>query len=128
MNKYPALSMIASLLKTIAILVILFGIGVSLWFMIQADRDTLSRIIAIGGIVGSIIVGLIVYSMSDFFRCVMDIEANTRPKAEEPAGDAAGQNGSKRKWLDVMDRAVGFFRAVGYRLKPGKKAEQVKAD
>ena len=48
MNKYPALSMIASLLKTIAILVILFGIGVSLWFMIQADRDTLSGIIAIG--------------------------------------------------------------------------------
>jgi hypothetical protein len=34
----------------------------------------------IGGILCSIIAGVILYALAEFFCCIMDIEANTRPK------------------------------------------------
>jgi hypothetical protein len=89
--RYPALKMVASLLKTISVLFILAGMGVSFWFLFQAEPDNATiRILSIGGIFFSIIFGVILYALSDFFRCIMDIEANTRPKAKKiPPPDEA---------------------------------------
>jgi hypothetical protein len=114
MNKYPALSMIASLLKTVSILLILFGIGISLWFVLQADSEGLSLIIGIGGIVASIVAGLILYAMSDFFRCVMDIEANTRLK-EEVLVSATTSRGKNK--AGVRRRMADFFRLWGGKVQ-----------
>jgi len=90
-SRYPALKMVASLLKTISILFILAGLGISFWFLFQAEPgNTTIRIFSIGGIFFSIIFGVILYALSDFFRCIMDIEANTRPKAKNiPPPDEA---------------------------------------
>lgn len=83
-SRYPALKMVASLIKTISVLFILVGLGVSFWFLFQAEPDNMTtRILSIGGILFSIIYGVILYALSDFFRCIMDIEANTRPKADK---------------------------------------------
>jgi len=90
-SRYPALKMVASLLKTISVLFILAGLGVSFWFLFQAGPDnTTVRILSIGGIFFSIIFGVILYALSDFFRCIMDIEANTHHKAKKiPPPDEA---------------------------------------
>ena len=78
-QRYPALNMMASLLKTISVIFIIFGLGVSFWFLFR-EPDNMTRIIAIAGILFSIIFGIIMYALSDLFRCIMDIETNTRPK------------------------------------------------
>jgi hypothetical protein len=83
-SRYPALKMVASLLKTISVLFILAGMGVSFWFLFQAEPGNATiRILSIGGIFFSIIYGIILYALSDFFRCIMDIEANTHPKTRK---------------------------------------------
>jgi hypothetical protein len=90
-SRYPALKMVASLLKTISVLFILAGMGISFWFLFQADpSNTTIRILSIGGIFFSVIFGVILYALSDFFRCIMDIEANTHPKTKKiPPPDEA---------------------------------------
>jgi len=85
-SRYPALKVGASLIKTISVLFILAGLGVSFWFLFQAEPDNMTtRILSIGGIFFSIIFGVILYALSDFFHCIMDIEANTRPKVTKIA-------------------------------------------
>jgi hypothetical protein len=90
-SRYPALKMVASLIKTISVLFILAGLGVSFWFLFQAEPDnTTIRLLSIGGIFFSIIFGVILYALSDLFRCIMDIEANTHPKTKKiPPPDEA---------------------------------------
>jgi hypothetical protein len=80
-QRYPALNMVASLLKAISVLFIIVGLGASLWFLFQGEPDSMTRLIAIAGILLSIVFGVIIYALSDFFRCIMDIENNTRPKS-----------------------------------------------
>ncbi|MBA7650681.1 hypothetical protein ES703_58492 [subsurface metagenome] len=63
-QRYPALNMVASLL-----------------FLFQGEPDNTTRLIAIAGIMLSIVFGIIIYALSDFFRYIMDIENNTHPKA-----------------------------------------------
>jgi hypothetical protein len=83
-SRYPALKMVASLLKTISVLLIIVGLGASFWFLFRAEPgDMTTRILSIIGILLSIICGVIIYALSDFFRCIMDIEANTHPKADQ---------------------------------------------
>ena len=79
-KRYPALNMVASLLKAIAVLFIIVGLGTSFWLLLQGAPDNTTRLIAIAGILLSIVFGVIIYSLSDFFHCIMDIETNTRPK------------------------------------------------
>ena len=79
-ERYPALNMIASLLKTISVLFVLVGLGACFWFLFQGEVTNTSRLLAIAGIVLSVIVGVVIYSLSDFFKCIMDIEKNTRTK------------------------------------------------
>ncbi len=79
-HRYPAMNMLTSLLKTISVLFIIIGIGVSFWFLLQGEPSNTIRLFAIMGILLSVIYGLILYALSDFFRCIMDIEVNTRPK------------------------------------------------
>ena len=82
MSRYPALFAVAYLLKFISVLLILFGVGVSLWYLLTMGPDLTSRILAIAGILCSMTVGVVVYALSDVIHCVMDIEANTRPKGQ----------------------------------------------
>jgi hypothetical protein len=83
-SRYPGLKMVASLLKAISVVLIIVGLGVSFWFLLRVEAAGMTtRILSIVGIVLSIIGGVIIYALSDFFRCIMDIEANTRPEADQ---------------------------------------------
>jgi uncharacterized membrane protein len=82
--RYPGLKMVTSLLKTMSVVLIIVGLGVSFWSLFRAEPISMTtRILSIVGIVLSIIGGVIIYALSDFFRCIMDIEANTHPKADQ---------------------------------------------
>ena len=76
-KRYPGLSFVATSLKIIPIIIVLIGIVVSSLFIIKSDSG-ISWLIAIGGFVASIIVSILLYSFSDLFRCIMDIQENTR--------------------------------------------------
>ena len=81
-SRYPGLKMVASLLKTISVLFIIVGLAVSFYFLFQAEPDNITtRILSILGILLSVVSGVIIYALSDFFHCIMDIENNTRLKA-----------------------------------------------
>lgn len=82
MNRYPALRIASSFLKFASVILIICGIGASFWFLSRTDRDALDIVVTIGGILCSIIAGVFLYALAEFFGCVMDIEANTRPKQE----------------------------------------------
>jgi hypothetical protein len=79
MMKYPALAAVASLLRFLGILIILVGIGVSIWLIkindLFAERSTILTII---DVVSSLVIGLIVHATGEFYRCIMDIESNAR--------------------------------------------------
>ncbi len=82
-KRYPTLNLASSLLKTISILVVVVGVGGSLWFAFQ-DKQVLGAmyqwaiLLAVFGILASVIVGVLIYVLSDLFRCLTDIESNTR--------------------------------------------------
>jgi len=80
MKRYPALRIASSFLKFASVIVIICGIGASFFFLSRTDQDTLDIGMTIGGILCSIIAGVILYALAEFFCCIMDIEANTRPK------------------------------------------------
>lgn len=83
MNRYPALTMAASFIKILSVIIMILGIGFPLYFLVLGDINTATRLIAIGYIVASVTVSVILYAMGDFFRCIMDIESNTRPREDK---------------------------------------------
>jgi multidrug transporter EmrE-like cation transporter len=80
MNRYPALRMATSFLKFASLIVTICGIGGSFWFLSKTDQDAIDIMVTVGGILCSIIAGVLLYAQAEFFGCIMDIEANTRPK------------------------------------------------
>ncbi len=77
-RRYPALTSISMFLKIIAVAIIIGGLGFSLWFLMQSDRAGLSRLISIAVMIGSLLVGILVYAHAELISCIMDIEYNTR--------------------------------------------------
>jgi len=84
MKRYPALRMAASFLKFGSLIVIICGVGASFWFLSRTDQDAIDIVLTAGGILCSIIAGVLVYAIAEFFLCVLDIEANTRANAKTP--------------------------------------------
>ena len=84
-KRYPALNMVASLLKTVSIIIAVIGVGGSIWFLFQGKlfgaAAQLVQVVSIVAILVSLVTSVIVYSLGDLFRCMMDIESNTRKKA-----------------------------------------------
>jgi hypothetical protein len=76
--------MASSFLKFASLIVIVCGIGASFWFLSKTDQDAVDIVLTAGGILCSIIAGVLVYAVAEFFLCVMDIEANTRASPETP--------------------------------------------
>lgn len=80
MKRYPALMMASSFLRVLSLVIILGGVGVSFWMLVMLNLAITVRIMTVASMVASLVIGVILYAMSDFYRCMMDIEANTRPK------------------------------------------------
>ena len=107
-KRYPALSTVSSLLKTISIIVIVVGVGSSVWLTIMGKQlfgaaSQWSLAIGVIGILLSVVAGVLIYALGDLFRCMMDIESNTRKKgrvtatsdeAESPVPLKPKRNGS----------------------------------
>jgi len=83
-RRYPGLYMVSSLFRVLGVILIIAGFAASIYCGFQFVSGEMTTLIIVGGIVGSIIVGLAVYSVGDFYHCVMDIEANTRQEDKTP--------------------------------------------
>lgn len=84
MKRYPALRTASSFLRFASLIVIVCGIGASFWLLSKTDRDAMDILLTTAGILWSIIAGVLVYAVAEFFLCVMDIEANTRASSKTP--------------------------------------------
>ena len=86
MRRYPALCMVASIFRFISIFVILTGLGISFWILYEGQYNMVfgvwSKLIVVGGLIGSVIAGIVLYASGDLLRCLMDIEENTRKKEQ----------------------------------------------
>jgi hypothetical protein len=78
-KKYPGLLFVSSLMRVVGVIVILAGVVGSLWWYRSiGEYDSFRLMVLVGVIIGSLVVGLVVYASGDLLRCVMDIEENTR--------------------------------------------------
>jgi hypothetical protein len=75
--------MVSSFFKFISVIVFLAGFAASLWSMFQmfqGEPDQWLTMLVVFGMLGSVISAVVLYALSDFLRCIVDIEANTRSK------------------------------------------------
>lgn len=110
MKKYPALSLIASLLRLFGILIIICGIILSV-YVIASGKAVLGSnfglsplILGIIGIIFSFIIGLPIYSMGDLYQCIMDIESNTRRFS--PQADKSGSVVEKQRQIAELQSEI----------------------
>jgi hypothetical protein len=84
MKKYPALLIIASFLRIIGVIIIIAGLFFMLFTILNPSIELyptvfhFSLLTSVAIFVCTFIWGVILYAMGDFFRCVIDIEFNTR--------------------------------------------------
>ena len=85
--KYLGMNIVAFMFYILGVLIAIGGICFSIIIIIQSDQvssilpswvSSDGIVVGIAGIIGSLISGLIIYSMGDFFFCIMNIEKNTR--------------------------------------------------
>jgi len=81
-SRYKSLVFASVLLRVVAVIVVLVGVGFCIWGLWESERSGLSRIDAILGIGGSLIVGIVVYSFGEFISFVLDIWAEVRDKVK----------------------------------------------
>jgi hypothetical protein len=82
-KKYRGLVFASVLLRVAAVVVILVGVGFCLWYLVSSERTELSRIICILGICGSLLVGIVAYSLGEVIGLLLDIGADVRGKISE---------------------------------------------
>lgn len=68
-------------LKIIGVVVMLGGIGVTLWQFV-ASEGGLSRVEVIVYIGGSVVAGLVVYSLGELISLVLDVSIDLREKSK----------------------------------------------
>ena len=85
-NRYPAMRTAVSLLKVVGWVVMALGVVAALSFAVMSSGGGRGFVIALMGILYSVVAGILLLALGDFFRCIMDIEANARSKDRIPVG------------------------------------------
>ena len=85
-NKYPAMRTAVSLLKVVGWVVMALGVIAALSFAVMSSGGGRGFVMGLMGIVYSVVAGILLLALGDFFRCIMDIEANARSKDRIPVG------------------------------------------
>jgi hypothetical protein len=79
-NKYKGLVFALVLLRILAVIVVFGGVGLCVWSVVQGERSELSRISAILGIGGSLVLGIVLYSFGELISLVLDMWADIGDK------------------------------------------------
>jgi hypothetical protein len=85
-NKYKGLVFASVLLRILAVVTVLGGVGFCLWFYFGSEHSELSRIGAILGIGGSLVFGTILYSLGELISFVFDVWAGVVDKGQNKVG------------------------------------------
>jgi len=77
-KKYRMMRIAAGIDKVLGWVVLVVGsIGSIIGGVVTGGGE--GAIIVIGGLIGSILIGIAIVAVADFYYCFMDIEENTRP-------------------------------------------------
>lgn len=79
-EKYRGLVVASTLLRVIAIVVMVVGIGWCVWSSIGSIRDGLMTLTIVLGICISLLIGFVVYSFAEVIDLLLDIETEIRDK------------------------------------------------
>jgi hypothetical protein len=82
-EKYRGLVVASVLLRVAAVVVMVVGVGLCLWYLVGSERSELSRIVTILGICGSLLVGIIAYSLGEVIGLLLDKRYEVRDKNSE---------------------------------------------
>jgi hypothetical protein len=74
-SQYKGLVFVSVLLRIIAVVLVLGGVGLCLWFFFGSERGWLSLLYSIAGISGSLIAGIVVYTFGEVVSFVLDVWA-----------------------------------------------------
>jgi nitrogen fixation/metabolism regulation signal transduction histidine kinase len=72
-EKYRGLVVASVLLRVAAVVVMVVGVGLCLWYLVSSERGEFARIATILGICGSLLVGIIAYSFGEVINLLLDI-------------------------------------------------------
>lgn len=76
--RYYALRIISIFLQIFAVIVLIAGIAISIYIFSQGNRDSTSKYLLTAGIIGSLVVGILVFANGELIKLFIDVEANTR--------------------------------------------------
>ncbi|HXZ95090.1 MAG TPA: hypothetical protein VEG28_04160 [Dehalococcoidia bacterium] len=79
-EKYRGLVFASVLLRVAAVVVMVVGVGLCLWYLVSSERSELSRIFTILGICGSLLVGIIAYAFGEVIGLLLDMKDEVRDK------------------------------------------------
>ena len=82
-GRYKGLVFASVLLRVLAVVAVVVGVGFSLWSLIESERSEAARISAILGIGGFLLVGIVVYSFGEFISFVLDALPGVKAEIEE---------------------------------------------
>ena len=81
-RRYPALSLVTTLADILSVLIALSAFGIGTGALMLGDNYFVSRLYTIPFAVFVGIIGIVsvvqILAWADFYRCIMDIEKNTR--------------------------------------------------
>jgi len=72
-EKYRGLVVASTLLRVIAVVVMVVGVGLCLWYLVSSERGEFARIATILGICGSLLAGIVTYSFGEVINLLLDI-------------------------------------------------------
>jgi hypothetical protein len=79
-EKYRGLIAASVFLRVAAVVVVVVGVGFSLWGLISSDLSWWSRVAGVLGICISLLTGVVVYSFAEVINLLIDIENEMRDK------------------------------------------------
>jgi hypothetical protein len=79
-GKYRGLVVASMLLRVAAVVVVVLGVGLSLWALIGNAGDGLTTLGVVLGICISLLVGIITYSFGEVIGLLLDIRDEVRDK------------------------------------------------
>jgi hypothetical protein len=85
-NRNPSPRVVATALRTLGIITAALGLAASGYYISLDPPTQMTPVLGVVGVVGSVLAGGLLFSFGQMFRCLMDIEVNTRARlVAEPA-------------------------------------------
>lgn len=83
-RRYKGLVFLSVLLRVLAVIAVIVGVGLSLWSLIQGERSMVDRVGAIIDIGGALLIGIVVYSFGEVISFMLDVGDARKESKDRP--------------------------------------------